>query len=385
LISVAFADPVSVDTTNGTPTLALNDNEVATYDLDASTATTLVFSYTVQAGDSTPELETAASGISLNGATITDLVTNAPADLSGAQSAVPAGDLVVDTTPPPAPSAPILATASEAGGNSGIANAWDPIFTGTGEAGTTVTLYADDIDVGTATAGTSGDYSVTQTSSLTGGSYTYTVTATDAGGNISAESGGTVVELPGPAVIGGTKGGQGTVLDAPIAPFASATITDPNPGATDTLTITIGGAGGTLSGTGLGGGTGGVYTLSGTAGAVTGELDALVFTPSPSPSETASTSTFSLSDATSSYAGVATDTGTSVIDYGVGTIVDVTPSIPTATLGVGDKLAITLTTSSPVTVTGTPTLALDNNGIATYDGAASTDTALVFDYTVAAD
>jgi hypothetical protein len=46
-------------------------------------------------------------------------------------------------------------------------------------------------------------------------------------------------------------------------PFAGVTIADTNSGATDTLTITLSGAGG---------------TLTGTAAAITGELDALSFT-----------------------------------------------------------------------------------------------------------
>jgi hypothetical protein len=55
------------------------------------------------------------------------------------------------------------------------------------------------------------------------------------------------------------------------------TISDANSGATDTLTITVGGTGGTLTCTGLSGGAGGVYTLSGSAYAVTTDLDALSF------------------------------------------------------------------------------------------------------------
>ena len=54
--------------------------------------------------------------------------------------------------------------------------------------------------------------------------------------------------------IAGTVSGQMTTSEAPVRPFAHATIGDANVGATDTLTITLGGAGGTLSdGTGFSG------------------------------------------------------------------------------------------------------------------------------------
>ena len=64
--------------------------------------------------------------------------------------------------------------------------------------------------------------------------------------------------------IGGTVAGQTTTSEAPVHPFAGVTISDPNAGASDTLTITLSnnGATGTLSGSGLSGGTNGVYTLA---------------------------------------------------------------------------------------------------------------------------
>jgi RTX calcium-binding nonapeptide repeat (4 copies) len=73
--------------TGGTPILALNDGGAATYDAAHSTATTLVFDYTVGKHDpATSSL--AITGINLNGATIKDAGGNA-ADLSAAQAALP--------------------------------------------------------------------------------------------------------------------------------------------------------------------------------------------------------------------------------------------------------------------------------------------------------
>ncbi len=114
--------------------------------------------------------------------------------------------------------------------------------------------------------------------------------------------------------ITGTKAGQKTTSEAAVKPFAGVTIADPNSGATDKLTITVGGAGGTLSGSGLSGGTSGIYTLAGTAAAVTSELDALSFKPKAGKPNTTSTSTFTLSDKSSAYATATVNSTTTVID-----------------------------------------------------------------------
>jgi hypothetical protein len=113
--------------------------------------------------------------------------------------------------------------------------------------------------------------------------------------------------------------------EAPVLmPFNGVTISDANSGATDTLTITLGGAGGTLSGAGLSGGAGGVYTLSGTAAAITSELNALVFTSKAGAPNTFSMTTFTLIDL-SSVGGPAVDRTTTVIDKTATTIIETRP------------------------------------------------------------
>jgi len=89
-----------------------------------------------------------------------------------------------------------------------------------------------------------------------------------------------------PPVISGTKSGQTVNDNATDQPFSAVTITDPDVGATETVTITLtaGGsasdANGTLSGTGLTRTGVGTYTLTaGTPSAVTTALDAVTFTP----------------------------------------------------------------------------------------------------------
>ena len=114
--------------------------------------------------------------------------------------------------------------------------------------------------------------------------------------------------------ITGTVAGQTTTLEAPLSPFSNVTVADSNPGATETLTITCAGAGGTLSGSGLTTKGSGVYTLSGTAAAITGQLEALVFTPNANWPNASGTTTFLLSDVSSAYATAIADNTTTVID-----------------------------------------------------------------------
>ena len=97
---------------------------------------------------------------------------------------------VADTTPPNAPSTPDLTVATDTGASNtdNITNNTTPVFTGTAEAGSTVTLYDTDgtTVLGTATA-TGGNWSITS-SALSSGNHTITAKATDAAGNTSTTS-----------------------------------------------------------------------------------------------------------------------------------------------------------------------------------------------------
>ena len=159
-------------------------------------------------------------------------------------------------------------------------------------------------------------------------------------------------DAPAAPTITGTVPDQTTTSNTPIKPFSAVVIADPNPGATDTLTITVGGTGGTLTGAGLSGGTGGPYTLSGTAATVTSELDALSFTPKAGAPNTTSTTTFTLSDKSSGYATATVNSTTSVIDSD--------PAVaPTIT---GTKAGQTTTSEAPVKPFSGVTIADANNG-----------------------
>ena len=74
LITVTFSEAVTVDTTGGTPTLALNSggSAFASY-TSGSGGSTLTFTYTVGAADSTSALDYTSTGaLALNGGTIVD-------------------------------------------------------------------------------------------------------------------------------------------------------------------------------------------------------------------------------------------------------------------------------------------------------------------------
>ncbi len=81
-------------------------------------------------------------------------------------------------------------------------------------------------------------------------------------------------------------------------------------------------------------------------------------------------------------------TGSTSFDVAVGTFIaptvtGVTSSTTDGTYGIGGVMSIQVGFSAPVTVTGTPTLALNSGGTASFSGGSGTDT-LTFTYTVAA-
>ncbi len=122
--------------------------------------------------------------------------------------------------------------------------------------------------------------------------------------------------------IAGAQANQATTAEHAVAPFANVTIGDANAGSTESLTITLTGGAGTLSGTGLVANANGSYTLAGTAAAVTTQLQALRFAPVNGTPNSTSTTTFALSDASSAGTSV-TNASTTVVD----TAAAVAPSI----------------------------------------------------------
>ncbi|HTK35423.1 MAG TPA: Ig-like domain-containing protein [Caulobacteraceae bacterium] len=140
-----------------------------------------------------------------NGAGIATLTTTALSDGSHTFSAFDSDygyssntlSVTIDTAAPSAPSAPDMAAGSDTGSSStdNITRTIAPTFTGTAEAGATVTLYDTDgtTVLGTATA-TGGTWSITS-STLSAGSHTLTAKALDTAGNVGGASSGLSVTI----------------------------------------------------------------------------------------------------------------------------------------------------------------------------------------------
>ncbi|SHN17190.1 Concanavalin A-like lectin/glucanases superfamily protein [Chitinophaga sp. CF418] len=112
-------------------------------------------------------------------------VTATATDAAGNTSAqTPSLSITVDTQAPTAPTI-VLETAS----NNGVITTNTPTISGAAEANSTVTIYADGVVAGTATADASGHYTYTFNPALSQGAHTITATATDAAGNTSLPGG----------------------------------------------------------------------------------------------------------------------------------------------------------------------------------------------------
>ena len=138
----------------------------------------------------------------------------------------PTVTVTVDRTVPAAPSTPVLAPASDSGvQGDNLTNDTTPTFTGTAEAGATVSLYNGPTFVASGVA-TGGTWSIT-TPAGTDGSYVITATATDPAGNVSTSSGSVTITI------------DATVPAVTAARLANGTGTAGTADAGDTATFTF--------------------------------------------------------------------------------------------------------------------------------------------------
>ena len=377
----------AVTVAGGTPTLSLNDGGTATYTGGSGTSA-LTFSYTVAAGQNTPDLTVTA--VNLNAATVTDGAGNA-ANLSGAVTS-PAGTLQIDTT------APTIGTIAESP-SSGDLNAGKTVTLTLNMsetvtvAGGTPTLSLN--DGGTATyAGGSG------TSALT---FSYTVAA----GQNTPDLMTTAVNLNGATI----KDGAGNAANLSLSgltqsspqidttpPVISSVAESPSSGdltAGKTVTLTLAMseavmvAGGTPTLTLNDGGTA-TYTGGSGSSALTFSYTVAAGQNTASLAATAvNLNAASITDGAGNAANLSlsglTQTGPQIDTTGP-TISSVVESPASGDLNAGKTLTLTLNLSAAVTVNttgGTPTLTLNDGGVATYSGGSGTS-ALTFSYTVGA-
>ncbi len=142
---------------------------------------TLIGTGTATGGNYSITVSTLTDGSHTITAKSTDVATNVSAPSSSLT-------VTIDTATPSAPSAPDLTAATDSGTSNTDNNTSvnTPTFTGTAEAGSTVTIYDGATLIGTGTA-TGGNYSIT-VSTLTDGSHTITAKSTDTAGNTSTTS-----------------------------------------------------------------------------------------------------------------------------------------------------------------------------------------------------
>jgi large repetitive protein len=376
-------------TVTGAPTLALNDGGSATY-TGGSGTTALTFSYTVSASN-TSVAALAVTAVNLpSGATVLDTVGTA-ANLAGAVTTLTG--LQVDTTTTTIP-AVTKVVASPATGDEGI--------------GKTVTLTLTMSEAVTVTGSPTLALNNGGSAAFTGGSgtttltFSYTVSASNTSVAALAVTG---VNLPSGASVQNAAGNAANLAGAAVTltglqidvtiPAVTQVVASPAtgtelPGTAITLTldmseaVTVTGTptlslndGGTATFTGGSGTT--ALTFSYTVAATDSPVAALAITqvnlPAGATVQNAAGNTANLANALKTLTGLVIDPPAIV------TKVVAAPA--TGDEGVGKTIALTLDMNAAVTVTGTPTLTLNDGGTATYTGGSGTN-ALTFSYTVGA-
>ena len=123
---------------------------------------------------------------------ITATATDVAGNIGPASTVLP---VTIDTVvPTPAPSQPQLDPASDSGLGNNITNATTPIFDGTANANTLVTLFDGATVIGTGTSAADGTWKITS-STLAAGAHRITAETSDAAGNYSKASGQLTVSI----------------------------------------------------------------------------------------------------------------------------------------------------------------------------------------------
>lgn len=399
-LTVNMSEAVTV---SGTPALLLNNGGAATYS-DGSGTSALTFSYTVQAGQSTPDLAVASFG--LNGGTLKDAAGNS-ADLSGAVNYQPAGILKIDTVVPTVSSIVASGDGIDAGNGSLTT---DKVVTLTVNMTEVVTVSG----VPTLSLGNGGTANFTGGSGSSALTFSYTVVAGQDTPNLTISSfnlnGGSVVDAAGnsanlmtannydpvgtlavdtnatiPSLTSivasgaGITNGTGTLAAGEVVTLTvnmSETVTVTG---TPTLVLSNGGTATYSSGSG-----GKALTFTYTVGAGQSTPDLMVSSLNLNGgSMLGSAGNSALLSGAVDYNPAGTlkidtvaPTVSSIVSSGTGIIAG------SGTLGAGAVVVLTVNMSEAVTVSGTPTLALNNGGTAIYVGG-SGSSALTFNYTIA--
>jgi len=422
-VTVTFNEAVTV---TGTPQLTLETGTTdRTVDYTSGSGTaTLSFSYTVQAGDTSADLDyVAAISLALNSGTIKDTATNnatltlaapAAAGSLGANKAI-----VIDTTDPTVTG--VSSSASNGSYTTGQVIAVQVTFskaiTVTGTPQLTLETGTTDRTVNyTSGSGTSTlTFNYTVQAGDTSADLDYVATtslALNSGTIKDAATNNAVLTLPTPGTVGSLAANKAIVIDttAPtitdvtsskangtygvgtvinIQVTFSETINVDTSGGTPTLTLETGATDRAVNYT-SGSGTALLtfaYTVQ--AGDISADLDAISASALALNSGTikdTATNTAALTLPTPGAAGSLGANKAIVIDATPPTVTNVTSSKTDGSYGATTVIAVTVTFDETVTVTGTPQLTLETGAtdeIVNYSSGSGTTT-LTFNYTVQA-
>ena len=381
-ISLTFSEPVNV--AGATPSLQLNDGGTASYQGISADGQTLTFTYTVSSSN------TSVDALAITGVTNASSVADAAANAASFGAAITTfTGPQIDTTVPAITS--LVASPSN----------------GAEQVGSTVTITVQLSEAVTVAGGTPAlSLNDGGVATYSGGSgtntlaFTYKVGATDTSLPALAVTmfnlnGATITDAAGNAanLSGATKTFAGLQIDT-VTPVITQVVTSPSSGdiglgKTVTVTldfskaVTVKGApkltlndGGTATYTSGSGTAALTFTYTVSAGQNTADLQATGITLP------AGASIKDSAGHTANLAGATANLGLQI--NSIAPVISAVSSSPsTANLNAGKTVAISLAMSEPVTVTGDPTLTLNDGGTATFNAAHSTPTNLVFDYSVA--
>jgi len=340
-------------------------------------------------GSTFTDITSKVSGTTLNWNGITLTASNTLqlklVDAAGNQGAVRSQAYVLDSSAPAAPTI-TLATASDSGmaNSDGVTNDSTPMLTGTAESGSTVSIYDGATLLGSVVA-TGGAWSYT-TGVRSDGGHVFTATATDSAGNVSAASSAAqvTVDTIGPAVGSVAVPANGTYYSASALNFTvhfnEAVYVDTT-GGTPRIAIVIGATTRYASYVSGSGGSALVFSYT----VANGDIDSNGITVGALDLNGGSLRDPAGNDASTTLNSVGSTAGVGV-DGSSPSISSISASTADGAYGSGQTITLTVDFSTAVTVDttgGTPTLALDGGGTATYTGGSGTNT-LTFSYTVGA-
>ncbi|MBN8524507.1 MAG: hypothetical protein J0M02_04115 [Planctomycetes bacterium] len=415
-IQVQFSEAVVI---TGTPQLTLEtgaSDAVVNYSSGSGSAT-LVFTYTVTSGHSSGDLDYAGTAaLALNGGTIKDATgNNAVLTLAapGAAGSLGANKaIVVDTAAPT-----VLGVTSALADGSYAAGQVVPIAVSFSEAVTvsgtpTLTLETGASDAVVSYSSGSGSSTLTFTYTVAAGQnssdldYTATSALALAGGTVrDAALNAAVLTLPAPGAAGSLGGGKAIVIDTLVPSITGGSLAASN------ATIDVSFSEGVYTTAGSGalttadfallfaqnGGDATAVSISGISAVGGGALAGgettvrltLAITGTPNGLETIEirpASAAAIWDAVGNAAAAGSSTGAKALnDQSAAYVTGLGSATANGTYVAGQSIAITVSFSEAVTVTGTPTLVLEtgsNDTQAVYASGSGTSS-LTFTYTVA--